>query len=81
MSFPMATKTLLFAGRGGNLIAMDKATGEIIGELGLNGADGAAHGRVSGPPMTDMHEGKQYITMAWTQGRRGGAKLVALALP
>ena len=81
MSFPMATKTLLFAGRGGNLIAMDKATGEIIGELGLNGADGTALGRVSGAPMTYMHEGKQYITMALTQGRRGGAKLVALALP
>ncbi len=81
MAFPLATKTLLIAGHGGNLLAMDKATGELIAKLELKDANGEYLGRISGAPMTYMHEGKQYIVMALTQGRRGAAQLVALALP
>ena len=79
-AFPLATKTLLIAGHTGNLLAMDKATGELIAKLELKDANGRTMGRVSGAPMTYMHEGKQYITLALT-GDRGKARLVALALP
>jgi len=74
---PMTTKTLLIAAHGGDMLAMDKATGELIAKLDM-GKLGVS-GRVSGSPMTYMHEGKQYITVAYTG--RGGAWLVALALP
>lgn len=83
MSFPLATKTLLLAGRGGSLTAIDKATGKVLGKVEFKGADGERLGRVSGAPMTYMHRGKQYIAVALTQGggRRGTARIVALALP
>ena len=79
-AFPLATKTLLIAGHGGLILAMDKATGESIGEVALKEAGGEPLGRVTGAPMTYMHEGKQYIVLALTRGG-GKAKLVALALP
>ena len=77
-AFPLVTKTLLIAGHSGNLLAMDKATGELIGDLSLR--DAGALGTVSGAPMTYIHEGKQYIALALT-ANRGKARLVALALP
>ena len=65
-------------GHGSNLLAWDKATGEEIGKLGLRSAE--ISGRVSGAPMTYMHEGKQYIALAMT-GRDSKAWLVGIALP
>ncbi len=77
----LTTKTLLIAGHGGNLLAMDKATGKLIATLELNDASGEFVGRVTGLPMTYLHEGKQYIAVALSDRRRGKARTVALALP
>lgn len=61
ISGPVLTKTLLItaqAPRRGEavLVAQDKATGEIVGEVELPG-------RPIGTPMTYMHEGVQYIAL------------------
>ena len=78
---PLLTKTLLFVGEGPHdprfgkkvLRAYDKATGEMLAEIGLPGF-------TLGPPMTYMAGGKQYIVCG--MGFRGEPhRLVALALP
>jgi quinoprotein glucose dehydrogenase len=81
-AFPLATKTLLIAGHNDKMVAMDKRTGESIGEVNLRSAAGEALGRVSGAPMTYMHKGKQYIAMALSNGPGNRSQqIVALALP
>lgn len=77
-AFPMVTKTLLFGGHGNKMLAMDKATGELISELELKDSDGKSLGSVSGAPLTYMHEGKQYIAVSVTGG--GTAYVLGLAL-
>ena len=80
--FPLATKTLLIVGHNDKIIARDKATGKLIGEVRLRNARGEGLGTVTGAPMTYMHEGKQYIAMALSE-RPGNRtqQIVALALP
>ena len=79
-AYPLATKTLLIAAHGNDLMALDKATGDLIASLELRDEKGRSVGNVSGTPMTYMHEGKQYIVLAMTGGA-AKAQLVALALP
>jgi quinoprotein glucose dehydrogenase len=79
-AFLLTTKTLLIAGHGSSLLAIDKATGEMIGQMELKDVKGKTMGRVSGAPLTYMHQGKQYIVVALTGGR-SKAYLVGLALP
>jgi glucose dehydrogenase len=73
----LATRTLLFAGEGegGSPVfrAHDKATGEILAEIALPGAQ-------TGLPMTYVWGGRQYVVMAVGDGR-SPAEIVALALP
>lgn len=73
----LATRTLLFAGEGEGgspvLRAHDKATGEILAEIKLPGAQ-------TGLPMTYVWGGRQYIVMSIGDGRNA-AEIVALALP
>jgi quinoprotein glucose dehydrogenase len=71
----MVTSTLLFAGEsdGPSFRALDKATGRTIAEIELPGP-------TSGNPMTFMHEGRQYIVVAITEGGQP-SELVALRLP
>jgi quinoprotein glucose dehydrogenase len=73
----LVTGSLLFAGEGmsGDAIlrAHDKATGQIMAELELPGAQ-------IGLPMSYMHEGKQYIIVA-VSARGEPAEIVAFALP
>jgi len=84
---PTVTKSLVFMGEGFSthngggppygggkkFRAFDKVTGDEVWEMDLGAA-------VTAPPMTYMHQGKQYMVMAtgWTD--RPG-ELVALALP
>ena len=76
---PLVTKTLVIigqsaGGRGassGKLVARDKATGRIVGEVTLPG-------RPIGAPMSYMHDGKQYIAVTVNASP---PKLVALRLP
>ena len=71
------TKTLLFSGegRGGDpwFRAYDKKTGEVVAEIELPA-------QTNHPPMTYMHNGKQYIVMP-VAAPGHPAELVALALP
>ena len=71
------TKTLLFSGegRGGDpwFRAYDKKTGEVVAEIELPA-------QTNHPPMTYMHNGKQYIVMP-VAATGHPAELVALALP
>ena len=74
---PLLTKSLIFipafdAGRS-LLRALDKATGKTIHETELPM-------RPTGPAITYMVNGKQYISMAAMAGRKD-AKLVTLGLP
>lgn len=71
----LVTRTLLFSGEGVDPIfrALDKATGETIAEIELPGA-------TSGNPMTFMHEGKQYIVVAISEGGQP-SEIIALTLP
>jgi quinoprotein glucose dehydrogenase len=73
----LATKTLLFAGEGEGggpvLRAHDKATGEILAEIALPGAQ-------TGLPMTYVWGGRQYIVLT-VSSRALAAEIVALALP
>jgi len=71
----MVTRTLLFSGEGVDPIfrALDKATGETIAEIELPGA-------TTSNPMTYMHEGRQYIVVAVSEGGQP-SELVALRLP
>ena len=79
-AYPMTTKTLLIAGHDKSLFAMAKATGDLIAELELKDASGKSLGRVTGLPMTYLHEGKQYIAVSLTIPR-GQSRTVGLALP
>lgn len=73
----LVTKTLVFAGEGNGgdpwLRAYDKKTGEIVAEIKLPAT-------TNHPPMTYMHNGKQYIVTAIGDPNHP-AELVALALP
>jgi quinoprotein glucose dehydrogenase len=53
--------------------AYDKATGDVVWEMELPA-------RMTGAPMTYMHEGKQYIVVA-IGGRGRASQWVALSLP
>jgi quinoprotein glucose dehydrogenase len=77
---PLLTRTLLIQGeapgeRGsaqpGRLVARDKQTGEVVGEVELPRAP-------IGTPMTYLHQGRQYIALT-IEG--SPPELVALALP
>ncbi len=72
----LVTKTLLFSGEGPGgkpvLRAHDKASGDIVAEIALPGAQ-------TGMPASYMHDGKQYVTLVVSGG--GNSELVALALP
>ena len=78
---PLATKTLMFMAESGNLSgdpggrmfrAYDKLSGDVVAEIELPE-------KVSGAPMTYMHEGRQYIVMAIASAQHP-AELIALAL-
>ncbi len=81
----LITKTLLIthianvdelgsrAARGSFLLAFDKATGELLHSVKV---DRTLHG----PPMTYMHEGKQYILIAGG-GVKEPSELMAFGLP
>ncbi len=79
-AYVMTTKTLVIAGHGGELLALDKATGKLIAKVELKDSSGTSLGRVTGAPMTYMHKGKQYIAVSVSSRSRKGW-LVALALP
>jgi len=74
----LATKTLLFAGEGFGgrpiLRALDKQTGRTVRAIDLPAA-------VTSPPMSYLHDGRQYIAF-WVGDARSAlrARLVALAL-
>jgi quinoprotein glucose dehydrogenase len=75
----LATKTLLFAGEGWGgqpfFRALDKASGAAIWETRIPAVQ-------SGPPMTYLHDGRQYV--AFTAGDQDGGipgRLIAFALP
>ncbi len=86
---PLVTKTLLFIGEGSDAIpgirgpeggmsgrsfrAYDKATGEVVWEMELEGG-------TTGAPITYLHEGRQYIVVAIGDSKHR-PELVALALP
>ena len=70
---PLLIATQAERGNTGYLRAFDKATGEAIGEMTTESAPVA-------PPMTYVHEGKQYIVYA-VGGRRKEKELIAFALP
>jgi quinoprotein glucose dehydrogenase len=72
----LVTRTLLFAGNGGNsatLRALNKKTGAVIHAIPVPAS-------VTAPPMTYTVNGRQYIVMS-VGGRDNPAELVALALP
>jgi quinoprotein glucose dehydrogenase len=74
----LATRTLLFAGEGwGGLPffrALDKATGATIWETAIPAVQ-------TGPPVTYLHQGRQYVAFtAGDQDRGIPARLVAFAL-
>ena len=73
----LVTKTLLFAGEGFSgdpiLWAHDKATGEVLAEISLPGAQ-------TGLPMTYVWKDRQFIVMSVGNGQ-DPAEVVALALP
>ena len=79
-AYVMTTKTLVIAGHGGELLALDKATGKLIAKVELKDSSGTSLGRVTGAPMTYLHKGKQYIGVSVSSRSRKGW-LVALALP
>ena len=76
---PLLTKTLLIHGQdgpeeegGSRLVARDKRTGEVVGEVPLPG-------RPLGTPMTYAIGGRQYIAL--TVSTQPVPELIALALP
>jgi quinoprotein glucose dehydrogenase len=73
----LATPTLLFSGEGTGggpwLHVLDKASGELLTDVPLPGAQ-------TGLPMTYVWGGKQYVVMAVGDGK-APAEVVALALP
>jgi quinoprotein glucose dehydrogenase len=74
----LATRTLLFAGEGWGgqpfFRALDKATGATLWEMALPAVQ-------TGPPMTYLHQGRQYVAFTIGDQERGiPARLIALAL-
>ena len=74
----LATKTLLFAGEGWGgqpwFRALDKATGATVWETAIPAVQ-------TGPPMTYLHQGRQYIVFTVGDQERGiPARLIAFAL-
>jgi quinoprotein glucose dehydrogenase len=80
----LVTKTLLISGEGGTVVtpngqrgamlrAYDKATGADIGAVYMPGAS-------TGPPMTYMVNGKQYIVLGVSSSTMPG-ELIAYAIP
>ena len=74
----LATSTLLFAGEGWGgqpfFRALDKATGATVWETAIAAVQ-------TGPPVTYLHEGRQYVAFtAGDQDRGIAARLIALAL-
>ena len=73
MGGPLITKTIVFhglmSGATGQLVAYDKKTGAILGQVNLPGG-------ALGSPMTYMANGVQYIALTLSNGQ-----LVALTLP
>jgi quinoprotein glucose dehydrogenase len=74
----LATRTLLFAGEGWGgqpfFRALDKATGATLWEMALPAVQ-------TGPPMTYLHQGRQYVAFTVGDQERGiPARLIALAL-
>jgi quinoprotein glucose dehydrogenase len=73
MGGPLVTKTLLVyglvTGRTGQLVAYDKKTGAVVGQVELPGG-------ALGTPMTYMAGGRQYIALTLQNGQ-----MVALGLP
>jgi hypothetical protein len=55
------------------LVAHDKATGELIGEIEIER-------RLHGPIMSYQHEGRQYLAVAGG-GRNNDAEMLVFALP
>lgn len=74
----LVTRSVLFAGEGTNgtpnLWVLDKRTGARIARLDIPG------GTQTGIPMTYMHEGRQYVVFATSQGGQS-SEIVAFALP
>ncbi len=60
------------AARGSILVALDKATGETVGDM-------LVEQRLHGPPMSYMHDGSQYIAVAGG-GRDKDDELLVFAL-
>ena len=80
----LVTKTLLISflaqkdeispdSHGSILVALNKGTGETVGEVLVDQ-------RLHGPPMSFMHNGKQYIAVAGG-GRENDDELLVFALP
>jgi quinoprotein glucose dehydrogenase len=74
----LATRTLLFAGegRGGQPFfrALDKATGATLWETAIPAVQ-------TGPPVTYLHEGRQYVAFTVGDQDRGiPARLIAFAI-
>ena len=71
----LVTKSFVFAGEGsgGQAVfhAYDKKTGASVWQAALPA------GPQTGLPMTDMHNGNQYIVVATAGAQGGGAQLVA----
>jgi quinoprotein glucose dehydrogenase len=74
----LATRTLLFAGEGwgGQAMfrALDKATGATVWETAIPGVQ-------TGPPMTYLHQGRQYVAFTVGDQDKLPAQLIAFALP
>ena len=74
----LATRTLLFAGEGWGgqpfFRALDKTTGATLWETAIPAVQ-------TGPPMTYLHQGRQYVAFTVGDQERGiPARLIALAL-
>ncbi len=74
----LATSTLLFVGEGWGgqpmFRALDKATGRTIWETALPAVQ-------TGPPMTYLHDGRQYVAFTVGDQEKGiAARLIAFAL-
>jgi quinoprotein glucose dehydrogenase len=73
----LATKTLLFAGEGWGgqafFRALDKSTGATVWEAAIPAVQ-------TGPPMTYLHQGRQYVAFTVGDQDRVPARLIALAI-
>jgi quinoprotein glucose dehydrogenase len=73
----LATRSLLFAGEGWGgqpfFRALDKATGSTVWETAIPAVQ-------TGPPMTYLHQGRQYVAFTIGDQDRVPARLVAFAI-